>query len=263
MSRRLYEQEVLRTVLSLYEVLVRHDENIKAHTLMTECVPYFLNNVVVVEEMKDRITQMTAHLRNPREYDEYYGNNPHEKPFEQMFGLTVDQADQFERVAWFKEKQKQRNHRSLLDFACNDGAILRHLLDHTTIETVMGVDLNPNCVDRAKGRGINARKCSAYDAVGEYDAVLVFELIEHVPDPVTLLEAAANCARYVYVSTPHGASAMGEIGEWNKVEYKGHVRAVVPQDIERWADQAGLDVLSVELGSIDNVILAELRRDWA
>lgn len=241
MTRSLYENEVERHLLALREALVRHDENEAAYTLMTSCVPYYLRTRSKVVIARLHQEKMTKHLRDPAIYDEYYGSNPHELPFEQMFGISVDEiSERMPRVKWLIDRLRDMGAKRVLDLACNDGAIARHIMDSLPDLAVEGRDLNPGCVTRARERGVVASVEDEALAGPIYDAVYAMEVIEHVPDPVRFLQHLAERAPVVFISTPLGATEMGEVERWNKVEYKGHVRAILPEDLSRWAKEANL-----------------------
>lgn len=261
MTDLLYAQEIAKLLLSLRECLVRHDENEKAYTLLAECTPYFLAGHEDLKQALIDQTAMTAHLRDADIYAEYYGNNPHELPFEQMFGRQVSEADTMPRIAWLKEKIVEHGYRSIVDLACNDGAILRFLLDTTSLDSTrsLGIDLNPTCVARAtKERGIraiSARVETVDCGATQYDAAFAGEVIEHVPDPVLFLAKMAEFAPHLYVTTPLGATEHGNVPGWATVEYKGHVRAPTPADVVRWCSEANLEVIDLSLAGGDTLCL--------
>lgn len=115
----------------------------------------------------------------------------------------------------------------ILDLGCHDGYIAvwlaRKLAEHGIEATVDGCDLFPDAVKRAQERaykygvGGEFKVCAAEDAAGHftpgtYDAVVCFELIEHVTDMHRLLDAAEamlNDDGTVYVSTPDGTFGAG------------------------------------------------------
>lgn len=259
---KLYKQRVKATFLDLYEQLVRHDENIAAYDLVTKSVPWFLRNDLDIVALRVHQERVTAHLRDPAVYAEYYGSNPHERPFEDQYGIEVkDIGGHFPRVNWLCDRILNREHHRVIDLACNDGAIDLYIQTKTGCK-VGGVDLNPECVARARRRGISATVHDATQATQATsitgDAVVAMELIEHVPDPVELLRTMRDIAPWQYLSTPYGATDPAR-DDWHTDEYKGHVRAVLPDDVVMWAHAAGLDTHQVAVTN-DGIIVAELSR---
>lgn len=110
----------------------------------------------------------------------------------------------------------------ILDLGCHDGYISTYLAEKLKA-TVDGCDLSPEAVRRAQERackhGMEGRfkVCAAEDAgthfePGSYDAVICFELIEHVPDMGRLLDTAEQMVApggVVYISTPDGTFGAG------------------------------------------------------
>ena len=86
-----------------------------------------------------------------------------------------------------------------LDLGCNSGAFGEVLIAKGC--EVHGVDLSEALVQTARSRGVNAIRCWAEQTpygVGEFDAVICAELLEHALDPIRILIEARR------VLTPGG-----------------------------------------------------------
>lgn len=260
----LYALEVRKKVLDLREVLVRFDENEKALKLMTECVPYIVASDHQVELMVDRTVQQNLHLKDPEAYRDYYANNKHEAPFEVMYGSPAENADQIlPRVGWLRGRLGTLPL-DVLDLACNDGMLAAVLVQDG--HGVTGVDLNPDCIARAKAREIEDASfvvddITEYKAHAGYDAVVAFEVIEHVPDPDALLRSMVANVKpggKLYVSTPLGAveQGYGRIDfDWDALEPKGHVRSYTPRQFHDLLHQYG--AVELVIGN-DRTLIAEV-----
>jgi 2-polyprenyl-3-methyl-5-hydroxy-6-metoxy-1,4-benzoquinol methylase len=259
-DRSAYEIEVEGHLLALREALVRHDENEKALILLDRCVPYWLlDNPRIMRVQADQ-QEMCLHLIDPAEYQRYYADNPHERPFEEQYRMSVDDAGRMPRVGLLE--QWLEPNAIVLDLAANDGWMASYLSRFG--HSFDCLDLNPQCVERARGReGVNRAECGdlidadEFFPTGHYDAVTMFEVIEHVPDVDAALQAAAKMVRpggTLYVSTPNGAVERGNVPNWDHVERKGHVRAIRPQDLQRYLEQIGRVVQFIE--GPDRVLVA-------
>lgn len=134
----------------------------------------------------------------------------------------------------------------ILDLGCSDGAIAlwiaRQMQARDVPVAIDGVELHAEMAERARVRlaeaGIDGEVAvgSAVDAhkllmPGQYDAVVAYELIEHVPDTAKLL---ATCERMlapegrVYVSTPDGTFGAG-----NNPNHLRAIRAIDLADMLR------------------------------
>ena len=271
MSRKLYEQDVVRRILALREDLVRHDENAAALALMTKCIPFFALDHPEIARQRDDQIAMCRHLIEPEAYAGYYSQNVHERPMEEQYpGATVDNAHEvFHRVAFLCEGlARQGNNLRVLDVSCNDGWMAANLaLAGICCD---GIDLNPGCIERAKVRaGRSDMGCIGEFAVGdfvtlppppeEYASVVCFETIEHVADPDAAMEALVRMcwvAGRIYVSTPNGVDHGGDLPNWDHVEPKGHVRVFVPKTFHELLSRHGT-VERMEQGP-DGVMVAEV-----
>jgi 2-polyprenyl-3-methyl-5-hydroxy-6-metoxy-1,4-benzoquinol methylase len=241
-GRELYEQEVVRRILALREDLIRHDSNAAALALMEDCVPYFVADHPAIVEARERTWRQSGHVRNPAMYADYYATNANERPFEEQYGLPVEEAHRLPRVAFLRGQLSAMHHElqrplRVLDMAGNDGAIAANLASLPFEVTCDLVDLNPGNCDLARDR---ARDYATIGWVWEgdvcdvgpwddrvYDAVVAFELIEHVADPQMLLAAMVACVKpggYLFVSTPSGVDHGGDLPGWDDDQPKGHVR---------------------------------------
>jgi 2-polyprenyl-3-methyl-5-hydroxy-6-metoxy-1,4-benzoquinol methylase len=276
-GRLLYAQDVVRRVLALREDLVRHDENLAAHTLLTECVPYFAREHPAIVKAREEQTQMVLHVLEPDAYQEYYATNAHERPFEQQYGVSIEEAHRLPRLAYLREclaaqVDLARNSAvdlRVLDLSANDGFMAANL-------SLLGyrtdcIDLHPgNCElaekRRAKYPGIGKVVCGdLHDAdrhfeEGGYPAVAIFETIEHVADPLHSLWVAERMVAdggYLYVSTPLEAVEQGNLPNWDHVEPKGHVRVFRKSDFRSLLSQYGT-IERFEIGW-DGVMFAQVK----
>jgi hypothetical protein len=167
------ETRAEQLVLELREILVRHDENLKADVLMRECVPFFLEeDHPQIRQAREHQAMMVAHITDGADaYAAYYQANVHEQPFEDQYQLQAAEAHKaLPRVAILRESleelEKDRvrtidgRKPVLLDCACNDGWMGANL---TGIVDYHGLDLNPGCIDRAKARHIRRARFLAGD----------------------------------------------------------------------------------------------------
>lgn len=118
----------------------------------------------------------------------------------------------------------------MLDLGAHDGYVslwlARQLRDQGHDVQIDGIELNEAAVEIARRRFAeegSAGEFAVGDALdvaqhvqfepGTYDAVFAFELIEHLPDPQLLLEAAEAMLKpggRIYISTPDGTFGRGE-----------------------------------------------------
>jgi SAM-dependent methyltransferase len=95
---------------------------------------------------------------------------------------------------------------SLAEIGCGDGALLAELAARGW-PVLDGFELSPPAADIARARGV-ARKVEVFDGLevpvedGAYDLAVLSHVLEHVPEPMTLLREAARVAPAVLVEVP-------------------------------------------------------------
>jgi ubiquinone/menaquinone biosynthesis C-methylase UbiE len=105
-----------------------------------------------------------------------------------------------ERVARALAGQIDRA-RSLLDIGCGDGTVARTIAAHVGAERVAGVDV--------KVRPFVAIEVAHYDGVhlpfpdGEFEAVVISDVLHHAHDPVAVLRDALRVASRVVAIKDH------------------------------------------------------------
>lgn len=95
----------------------------------------------------------------------------------------------------------------VLDLGVGDGAILKFLVDRLGIEAY-GLDISPKAVDYCRSIGLAADLADINAPIGStiadhYDAIIMSEIIEHIPDPEALLDRLRTRADRLIVSIPN------------------------------------------------------------
>lgn len=123
-------------------------------------------------------------------YQKYYPPDP---STEEAWGAQMHRIFRNSRL----QILSYASHGRLLDVGCGPGYFLREF-QGTRWEAV-GVDLSDDVVQRARRRhGVDARSgdlISQRFAPDSFDAVTLFYLLEHVPDPLSLLQEVRRVLR--------------------------------------------------------------------
>ena len=135
----------------------------------------------------------------------------------------------------------------LLDVGCGGGALLA--LHRRLGWTVAGVEPHPRAAARCRARGLPVHAGSLADAPdwGPFDVVLLSHVLEHVRDPLALLQqAAARLAvggRIVVVTPNARALGLAWFGSaWFALEAPRHLMLFDSHTIRKLAADAGLRV---------------------
>jgi glycosyltransferase involved in cell wall biosynthesis/2-polyprenyl-3-methyl-5-hydroxy-6-metoxy-1,4-benzoquinol methylase len=231
--------ELVGAALMLREILIRHDENLKAYDLL-KSVPYVIEDDPRIVHARSSARLNIIHAVEPDEYTRWYKDVPKEST---VGDEHVDQIDQYiERVAYLAEGLAEQETElgrkpEVLDLGCNDFWLECFLWKRYGIHAD-GVELNKKSFDlglkrrrkfKAPGKLHHGNLHDAAKITGKkYDAVVLFEVLEHVPDmsaTLAVCESMLNPGGRVYLTTPNGAFDRGMI-DWERVEPKGHLRAL-------------------------------------
>jgi len=143
----------------------------------------------------------------------------------------------------------------LLDVGCSSGALLR-------VATRLGFDAEgvepaARAVETARQNGLRVHRGLLHEqhfADGYFHAITMFELIEHLPEPLAVLHECSRilCAGGVLaVSTPNAASWTAKImgARWENfdlIKRGGHISFFNPRSIRLAAQRGGMVVERIE-----------------
>jgi glycosyltransferase involved in cell wall biosynthesis/2-polyprenyl-3-methyl-5-hydroxy-6-metoxy-1,4-benzoquinol methylase len=199
------ENEIVGAVLKLREVLVRHDENLKAHDLM-EAVPYIVEERPEIVKARADQRLMVDHYLRPDEYRRWYAEEPKESTVDDEIvpnvGDYIPRAARVLDLCRAFEEEHGRKPR-VLDLGANDMWLACYLWVNGEI-VCDGVELNSQSIEKGRKRldhfgapGVyvqgdlhDAARLLTDERIGlpesfrapAYDLVLLFEVLEHVPD---------------------------------------------------------------------------------
>jgi SAM-dependent methyltransferase len=96
---------------------------------------------------------------------------------------------------------------TLVEIGCGDGALLAELGARGVARVLDGFELSPPAAEIARERGV-ARRVEVFDGLdvpaedGAYELAVLSHVLEHVPEPMSLLREAARVAPAVLVEVP-------------------------------------------------------------
>lgn len=262
------ENEIVGALMLLRETLVRHDENEKAYWLLERAVPYVVGERQEILTARAAQREMVRHMTHPEEYERWYRDEPKESTVgDEVVENVGDYIPRAKRLLEGLQEQETALGRKprLLDLGCNDGWIACYLWTQAGFVTD-GIELNKQSVAKGLKRlkkfgapGV-LHHGSLFDAKRilngkRYDAVSLFEVLEHVPDVdevLDLMEQLLKPDGVIYISTPNGAYERGLIDDWARVERKGHLRAIPVHDLTEELVGRG-EITELELQHDDRV----------
>lgn len=194
------------------------------------------------DPIKERVRLVIRHAFDDKEYKRYYSEELKETPVDETICTKVDQR--FPRFKWLVPKLQHID--TLVDLGCADGYLA--LTTASKGITSTGVNLFKPSVDLANERAKKLKLranfiCQdIFDTTSKYDAVVMFEVLEHLPDPQKGIDKAMSLLSdkgKAYFSTPrtdHVGVEMhkAEVGHkgWDSGEISGHLRLFTEQEFK-------------------------------
>lgn len=149
--------------------------------------------------------------------------------------------------------------KSVLDVGCGGGILAESMAAKGA--TVTGIDMNKSVIDVAKLHQLESgshveylhtsTEAFAAERPGQYDVVTCMEMLEHVPDPASIIESCSRLLKpdgHIFFSTLNrnpkaylfailGAEYLLKLLPKNTHDYAKFIR---PSELSTWARRAGL-----------------------
>jgi len=175
------------------EDLLDHNQALKAYKLSKGT------------EFEKKIYPLVEHCFKPEVYKNYYEHELVETPVSEE--IAFDCSKLAPRFEWLVEEIVKKGHREILDIGCADGYLCLTLAKKGIQAT--GINLYRPSIEIAKKRARDLPAifvCKDFmEENGQYDAVVMFELLEHIPEPQKALQKAFSLVKphgSLYLSTP-------------------------------------------------------------
>jgi 2-polyprenyl-3-methyl-5-hydroxy-6-metoxy-1,4-benzoquinol methylase len=166
---------------------------------------------------------------------------------------------------------------SLLDLACGDGTITQHFLD--SFEKIVGIDASLTHLTKAKNRvpsvDFHESLIESFESEYKFDTVTMLNLLEHVDDPVAILNKSAsflNDGGRLIVHVPNAeamnrkiAVKMGTLSHLEElspfdIDIAGHRRSYTMESFLETIENAQLKVINT--GGVFYKMLSMAQMDW-
>jgi 2-polyprenyl-3-methyl-5-hydroxy-6-metoxy-1,4-benzoquinol methylase len=189
------------------------------------------------DPLKERVWLKVKHAFDDKAYKDYYMNDLAEYPVEDDIAYDVLRHDA--RFRWLLPKLMDLFPKSILDIGCADG-YLGLTLGRWGIPST-GINLFKPSVELARKRAeINHLPAKFIhgdfrDYQTQHEAVVFFEILEHLPDPAKAIEKAYSLVKdggRLYISTPRAGDHIGIAGHlanpdresWDDGKPAGHIQ---------------------------------------
>jgi SAM-dependent methyltransferase/glycosyltransferase involved in cell wall biosynthesis len=243
---------------SLWNYLVRNEETEKAATLV-RLAPHTLEDFPEMADLKAWAQKIDTHLEDPMAYSDFY-NSP-ECGAEFNHDLFKPDRLPLPRVQFLIDWIRSSNPEArILEVGCFDGTTGVHVLRACPDVHYVAVDTMEEALEKFRERAAaegTLDRLETYLGLADdlfetgknlkFDVIVLFELVEHLPDPAATLESMRNRLRIggkLFVSTPWGAYDRGRPYNLGKRDPRGHVRAMTARELYECVESAGFRVVT-------------------
>ncbi|MBI2641191.1 class I SAM-dependent methyltransferase, partial [Candidatus Roizmanbacteria bacterium] len=175
----------------------------------------------------------------------YFENNPHPAQSNKNYFL-----EKIETIRRLTKKSKPY----ILDVGCGWGEFEEGLEKETI--PYLGIDTNNEAIEICKKKGLNCQhitleKLALNQKDGNFDAVTLFQVIEHIKDPLRLLSVARKLLRkdgMLLITTPNNDSPLRKImgKRWSVYNEPSHFVFYNKKTLERLLKKAEFNNIKVK-----------------
>jgi len=190
-----------------------------------------------------------------------YGDHYEEKTVSGIYNVqddvSVHEYDSFER--YIRENLPEGGN--VLDVGCGVGLLLERMREIENVDPV-GLEFSTFALKEARERGFEVIQGMIQDAEIEpesFDAATILYVLEHVPNPLEVLESVADVLKeggWLFLSVPNyrylrliadNPLAIALRGEKASLHPQEHLLNYTPSSITKLVQRAGFEVVGVEM----------------
>lgn len=187
----------------------------------------------------------------------WYTNSEQAKHANTILELTQDKRKELYniRVDNFLKRTQNIQFKNILEFGCGNGITIEILKQRKQDLNITGIDLSPSAIESCQKKGIS---CELSDIATfsknndnvKFDAVISFEVLEHLPNPFNVIQSMYNVLNsqgILYMTMPNFlAYDFLELGEvYRNLVVPAHLNYFNPDSIEIMLKRAGFNQITI------------------
>lgn len=252
---KLETEEALKAFKILFQHYSYNEELWRLEQLMQN-LPFDLEEHPGMSKYRELLGAQTGHLRGPdgiidqQAIARWYTEDSPPAGFDKEYVKNAMSgfAGAPTRLRWLIERCHQEGYKTLAEFGAVDGVSLFYLTAVQGIK-IIGFEANPVCVERGRelatqcNATIDLRPMAEFVPAGPYDAVALFEFLEH-NDPAGGIEHVRHCFNQLnpngtlFITTPCGNWSLFDEHTRDVTLRKDHILAYTPQRMVRFLIEA-------------------------
>jgi 2-polyprenyl-3-methyl-5-hydroxy-6-metoxy-1,4-benzoquinol methylase len=154
--------------------------------------------------------------------------------------------------------------KTILDVGCGNGAFLDAAMEQGY--DIKGIELSQSAIDIANRFNLPVKKIDFFSTEIEsssFDILTMFEVIEHLPEPVLFLQRAEHVVKrggLIYITTPNYNSLDRRILDKNwSVFHREHLTYFTPATLIKAVERnTGFEVLYIETRNVSEQLIGRL-----
>jgi len=210
LSREIYNNDIIRRK-SLIDRFANNDLFVNKKQI---CFIHFswhntyhhMSKLLELISKKDIITINTAHLQIKRPFGCQNPNTP--EIFNEVY-KKIGRREKRRRILSYKAVLEwiTENSISLLDIGCGTGYGLEYIQDQKPNAALSGCDYSGYAIQKATEQYPNIiffeHDISKDELIRSYDYILLLETLEHLDDPISVIEKLLKHCKYLIISVPY------------------------------------------------------------
>lgn len=265
-----YKKLIQKRTHSIDELIEKYGKIPESLLIHRNC-PSCNNNDFSLEMKKDYFDIVCCNIcnliyTNPIFDEEHYKQTYKSKEYQNIVKELGEESHLYrvnrfgkERVGILKKFLKNKQKINYLDIGCSTGFVVEAAKNSDW--NAIGIDLNPSAINFGKQRGLDLRNHSLDEVSFEeefFDAISLFDVLEHLPDPKTIASQALRYLKsdgliFIYVPNWDSASRILMDKEAHFIWPTHHLNYYTPKTITEFLTNLELKVEYLATEGLDVV----------